>query len=403
MRTITYNLNIADGSYYDDIKDVADILLDASHPQLEKYINEYINFISVNKLEKLRSYEEYLFDMLSFGAYLKIYSSASRKSFYPAIYLSIKLYRLRQNNKALKKYVDPVRGVLSTLFLYDKNPHKASDKDFKIINKLIDWLEATGEFREEVKRYRIFADYINSIGGEARKNLLTEIKRIIWFFDEERVKILAKYTQNVNTFLEQEHSFYKWREDYIFCGRKESEYHLSMVGAELMNRAFKNSFSNSKSVTLLVPSCMRLYNDYRCKAVKKDFDLQCARCNKNCNINKLMSKGESDGFDVSIIPHSSDFTAWLKTWAAGRNKGVIGVACPLNLVTGGLELKSLDIPAQCLLTDYCGCVNHWDEKGFPTRLNIEELDKMIYSWKINHVFDKSELQGAGRIEFYSKE
>jgi len=152
---------------------------------------------------------------------------------------------------------------------------------------------------------------------------------------------------------------------------------LSMVGAELMNRAFKGAFVNSNSVTLLVPACMRINGSEKCKAQRNNFDLKCTNCNANCNISKLQKKGLREGFNVSIIPHSSDFTTWLKTWAAGKNKGVIGIACPLNLITGGLELKSLDIPAQCIPLDFCGCSNHWDKKGFPTELNMGELEKLL--------------------------
>jgi hypothetical protein len=87
--------------------------------------------------------------------------------------------------------------------------------------------------------------------------------------------------------------------------------------------------------------------------------------------------GIEKGYEVHIIPHSSDFTTWLKKFAVGKDIGIIGVACPLNLITGGLELKSLNVPAQCLLLDYCGCKSHWNKKRIPTNINPNELGRIL--------------------------
>jgi len=52
------------------------------------------------------------------------------------------------------------------------------------------------------------------------------------------------------------------------------------------------------------------------------------------------------------------------------------VACPLHLISGGLELRKLNIAAQCVFLDYCGCKNHWHQDGIMTDMNSRQLLKI---------------------------
>ena len=56
-----------------------------------------------------------------------------------------------------------------------------------------------------------------------------------------------------------------------------------------------------------------------------------------------------------------------------KNTGYIEVACVLNLLEGGYAMKNLELPAQCVFLDYCGCINHWHPLGTPTNLNRKHL------------------------------
>jgi uncharacterized protein len=55
----------------------------------------------------------------------------------------------------------------------------------------------------------------------------------------------------------------------------------------------------------------------------------------------------------------------------------VGVTCILNLLTGGYEMKRLNIASQCVFLDYCGCKKHWDNDERPTTLNLQELIDVI--------------------------
>jgi hypothetical protein len=60
-----------------------------------------------------------------------------------------------------------------------------------------------------------------------------------------------------------------------------------------------------------------------------------------------------------------------------KDTGVVGVACVLNLISGGWLLDGMGISAQCVLLDYCGCKNHWSRENIPTEINIKQLKKVL--------------------------
>lgn len=378
MKTITYNLSGQGSDYYADVRQLTNQTELYFLENLVNYYSVYRFYLAKEKVEDIRTREEYIYDFLSAGTYLNLYLSFSKQSPRPLLSFQRNLYFLRRKQKALKPYIDPIRGIISSGLLYRNKKQKQSDtvclKDFY---RLILWLDATGEFREETKRLKIIHAFLSTQLPEIRTKMLDALTKFARWFEDESFFYLGRYTKNVNNFISEKHSEYKWKENYIFTGRKRTEYHLSMVGSELMNRAFEAGFQKTKNRALLVPACMRIKQDGTCKAIEKNFDMKCTGCSKDCRVFRLTQLAKEKNCTVHIIPHSSDFTKWLQTWAVDTETGVIGVACPLNLITGGLELKNLNIPAQCMLLDYCGCRNHWDKEGIPTDLNQNELMRIL--------------------------
>ncbi|MFH0736002.1 MAG: DUF116 domain-containing protein [bacterium] len=382
MNFITYILNLDNSTqneYYLRIKEFTDELVLSTDKEYKSLLNRYISFLKNSRLENIRSWEEYYYDLLMIGVVWNLYLNHSINLSYINYKIFSGLIKLRNINEAVKKYADLLRGVLATLFLTKSKcePEILNIPVKKKINKLIRWMYSTNEFREEVKRVKLFAEFIDSISEKESSLFLLKIINNSNLFSQKAKNKLGIYTKNVEKFIKNDLKSYKWKEDFIFCGRSEIEYHLSMLGAELMNRAFKTDFNNTTQRAVLLPACMRLKQDGSCKALKKDLNLICTGCADECNINKYRKAGKVLNYKTFVIPHSSNFSNWLKKWAVGQNIGVVGVACPLNLITGGLELKALDIPAQCLLLDYCGCKNHWSKTGIPTNINEEQLKLVL--------------------------
>ncbi len=375
---ITYSLNPSDKNsdrYFEDISAFTDEILLSLEEQLLPVVTDYMNFLSQFGLEELRTREEYLFELLSFGMFWKIYGNAAcaiRRA--PFLTLS-KMADVRKRKPAVKPFVDIARGILFTFFLFPKNAEYNNSPDLKDVDRLCLFLESTGEFREQsfrFLRWRAFLDTVpNSYWEKGRDSVF---KAVDSFIEKSRASI-GKYTANVECFLETSGKKYHWREDRFQCGRTREEYHLNMVGAEIMNRAFRKGYLGTEKRVLLLPGCMRR-NIKDCKGLKVREGLQCMDCDNGCGINALRKKGLKENFDVFIIPHSSDLSLWAPKPGMPK-RGVVAVACVPSLVEGGWELKRYDVCAQCVLLDFSGCEKHWHKNGIPTRLNIKELNRIL--------------------------
>jgi len=388
LKAITYTLrndkNNSDVFYSELGFFTSEVIKEAERSCLN-YVVSFREYLRTNKTEKIRTDEEYLFEFLTIGVLWLKYSNAAGDLKYPSYRLLAYLYNLRQKNKAVKKYVDFVRGILSTAFLYRKNKGETpAAPSFKNYIKLLNWMQASGEFKEEVKRLELWKMYFKNAGEEKTKLFIIEAKRFARWFEYEAEEALGDYTRYLDVYLNTGLKKHRWKEDIIFCARTEVEYHLNMVGSEIMNRAFKQNFNDTKEKAVLIPACMRLLPDRErnlpgdyCKAERKGLDYTCTNCSAGCRVYQLNKLGEKENFKVYIVPHSSDFSGWLHEHGVNSNIGTVGVACINNLISGGLELKSLDIPAQCVFLDYCGCKNHWHKAGFPTDINFKRLNSVL--------------------------
>ena len=390
MKTITYSLkNEGNNSeqYYRDIATFTDLLLIQAEEQIEPIAEAFQFYLIKTNGEELRNKSEYIFELLTLGTLIRTYENhAVSLPFLPQRILVL-LAAFRQKNTWLKSIIDPIRGALISLFLTRNSETIFSKSKFGVenIEKLLEWLAASGDFKQEIKRLNVLKQYLSSLPvGKALEYIFAAMDFAKWF-ERESKKYLGMYTKNVDKFIEYEHYKYKWREDIIFCGRQQVEYHLNMVGAEIMNRAWRDEFLSTKKKAVLVPACMRAKSGLQCKWEFNGIDYSCKGCTEGCKVNKLTKLGEKEGFGVFMIPHSTDFTKWLSKRSGIKGVGIIGVTCALNLMTGGWEAKSLGIPINCVLLDYCGCKNHWDEKGIPTGVNINELRRVLgLNGKINN-------------------
>jgi hypothetical protein len=393
MQTITYSLRDKDCNseqYYKIVTDFTDSVLEEATENLESIAEKFQIYLIQSRGEILRSKAEYIFELLTFGTLIRYYERNTVNLPFLTQRILVGLASLRQKYTWLKQFVDPARGVLITLFLIRKSETIFSKSKFGVekIEKLLEWLAASGDFKQEVKRLNVWKEYFKSLPTEkAFEYIFASIDFAKWF-EIESEKALGRYTEKVNKFLEYKHYNYKWREDVIFCGRKRVEYHLNMVGAVIMNRAWRDEFLSTKKKAVLVPACMRAKNNFHCKWIFNGIDYSCRGCTEGCKVNQLTKQGEREGFSVFLIPHSTDFTKWLSKRAGNKEVGIVGVTCALNLMTGGWEAKGLGIPINCVLLDYCGCKNHWDEKGFPTAINNNELMRILHKEKAHRLTEE---------------
>lgn len=245
--------------------------------------------------------------------------------------------------------------------------------------KLLLWLEATGEFSQEAARLRLMADCLaKAPPGAFRAAAEAAVAAAAWLNDAG-ARMLGGYTRRVEDFRSRLGERSVRREDAVLRNRSRVEYHLNLLGAELMNRVYRSVFSAAAKHAVLLPVCLRAHTGKACAAMARGREHDCLRCDKNCRVASVTEMGAADGFEVILISHESDaFSHALIQRLLQENAAVVGVACALNLVSGGLRAKAAGLAAQCVILDYCGCAGHWDDAGgFPTDLNLNRLQTIL--------------------------
>ncbi|MGB9936644.1 MAG: DUF116 domain-containing protein [Methanobacterium sp.] len=377
MNTATYSLKLDcnnSNQYYEDVRIFTDKVLREFESFEINVISDFIDYLKEEGNDKIRTPEEYVFEFLMLGVFWKIYSPRALTLDKNPSKILENLVEERNKNQQAKETIDLVRGLLMKPFLLSES-YNTPDLTIENFEKLLIYLKSTGDFNQELRRLKTWKRFFETKdNGTTLKYLKNALSFVYWFKNNAKM-VLGKYTVNIDKFLAFKYRKHHWREDVIFCGRKEVEYHLNMVGAEIMNRAFQSEFKERPRKALLLPGCMRISGKI-CKAEETDLGLKCRNCMKNCNVNYLTDMGSKHGFEVYIISHES--SAFSKSTKEDRNElGIIGVACVSNLIAGGWKSDSLGIPAQCVLLDSASCKNHWHETGIPTNININHLMRLF--------------------------
>jgi len=377
METITYSLKDNNSKeFYNQLSVFSNKIISEAKYYFSADIEKYKNFLNKNSNVEILSDEEYLLEFIISGVFLGNYSvyAVNSKSFSTS--LIYKLYAARIKYPNYKSVIDTISGYLAGILLYSKKSKSFQYTPY-VFTKLIKWLMATGQFTEEIKRLKFWNQFYHSIQETEARVFINKSISFARYFTEQGKIYLGEFTKNVNSFLEHKHTKYKYRESYTFNGRSEAEYHLNMFSAEILNRKFRLGFTKTSNKIVLLPTCMCNPLNGECKATAKGFQLKCNSCNKNCEVNRIQNSLRKKGIETCLVQHSSNFSDTLKHWQNQDKIGLVGVGCVLNIIRGGYEMQNLHIPSQCVLLDYCGCKNHWHDKGFPTSLNRKQLEKII--------------------------
>jgi hypothetical protein len=381
MLPITYQLNLngpATATYYPAIEEFTDRVLVKAEESITPIAQAYRRYLIEYELENPRTPEEYIFELLNFGVLWRMYSRTALSVRRAPFRTLAVLAEWRKKHQRVKPAIDILRGVLMTYFLVPGTPERMdrAPENLDEVGRLVLWLDATGDFREDALR---FIRWLGYWGTQTRRQFSETMETILalsdWFEEASRIS-LGSFTPNVDAFLSEKAEQYRWREDRFASLRSRSEYHLNMVGAEIMNRAFRTEFLAAERKTVLLPGCMRIRSAQECEGIKTSDGVCCSGCEAKCHVNQVRQLGLKQNFDVCVMPHSSDLSRWAAK-PGDPSSGVVGVACLSVLVQGGWELKRHNVPAQCVLLNECGCKKHWDSKGFPTQLDVRELKRLI--------------------------
>jgi uncharacterized protein len=374
---ITYKLNYGGTSaadYYTAIRVFTDAVLARAEDTLAPTARKFRSFVVDHRLEDPRSTDEYIYELLNLGILWQAYGTTAASVNVAPFHFMTRLGEWRKTHQRVKPVIDFFRGILFSIFLLPSRIRRVPDDAIGLreIGRLVTWLEATGDFREDAFRYVRWLGYLGIERHESVTALMRTVLAFAEWFASESTARMGAFTPHVDAFLAERSSSYRWREDQFSCLRSRTEYHLNMVGAEIMNRAYRDAFTVCGKKTVLAPGCMRARSAKECEGIVSEDGIRCTGCEAKCHVNQLREMGRLHGADVVVIPHSTDLAHWAAKPGAPPH-GVVGVACLSVLVEGGWELRRNNVPAQCILLNECGCSKHWDEKGFPTDLDIRQL------------------------------
>lgn len=381
IRDLVYDLRLTGGcsdGFYDDVARFSDRLLAEIESHAEEAIRGYSEYVQSDLKEAPRSQGEYAIELLTLGMALKLYAGAARSTRRWVVRGARELFLLRSRWEPMKPLADFLRGWMTRLFFLP-NIGRTVLGQYSIdrLPYLIEWLQATGEFEQECMRLTNWLSFLRPLPpAEAAQSIEASAHLFAWF--EQKADIaLGAYTRGVSGFLRGEYATRGCREDQIFCARKPVEYHLNIVAAEVMNRGLRAEFEQKRQRVVLVPACMRGPYETFCRAHISGVDIQCAACSPGCRVNRITRRLRDLGAKVYLVPHSSGFSRRLERWQREPDTAVTAVACILNILPGGYEMRARGIASQCVPLDYPGCQKHWRKEGIVTGLNEDRLVKIV--------------------------
>lgn len=332
MEPITYTTvpgNLSAESYYLRVEALADEVVAVGFKSLKPIIDVYAS------QTRHTSFDQICLELLLLGVYARRGSAGKHPSMAQLDYV------LALFENAGDYDFQSLRLRKWQLFLL-KQPPKVRDFFWELIGKLVDWFEKRG------------------------------------------TEVLGSYTQQVEHYLSVNKLKDSDKDDAFFCASPVVEYHLNMVGAEILNKVFYAGFQTTKQRLVVLPGCLR--SNSLCQATEWILGNRCQHCTQGCQISEITNLGAKWGFQVSFVIHQSTLRTQiegLKRLTQGTDYGILGVACVLSLLEGGFLLESHHVSAQCVPLNFCGCSNHWHEEGITTAVSVKRLLEKVgcgYLW-----------------------
>ena len=377
--------NGSSGVCFERVAGFSRSFLDEAVAQAGELLERYGAVVQTGLREPPRSPGEYAVELLNLGLFSARYSATAEAAPSWAIGAARGLYRLRRLASWIKPVADGLRARLVRTFLLPRpagTQEKQPDSTRKLA-RLIAWLRATGEFEEESARLVNWLGFLATQPESTRSGCMETAALLGAWFEREAEAALGGYTRGVAPFLAGEYTRRGCREDQLFCGKEAVHYHLALVTSSLMNQGLREAFERTGERVVLAPGCLRGAFAERCQAHVSGVDIDCAGCSAAGTMNRLTLDLREQGVKVYIVPHSSGFSRWLERWQRTPNVGVTAVACLLNILPGGYEMRARGIPSQCVPLDYPGCARHWAQPAMATSVDLRQLIQTVATSSIS--------------------
>ena len=370
----TYTLRpiaTAPGAYQKAVAALADEVLAQGEP-LRALLEAYGRFVEATGREQRRSHEEYVLEALMVGVLWRARGhEATVEVPKRGDWVELLASERRAGCGRRRDGSSAALLVLDAPFTPGRSDPTVAD-----FTRLAEWLLASGEYDDELGRLAgwqaFFAAHPKWAGVLLRAQVALAIQ-----FEAASERALGLFTARVDRFLRHTLALRAPREDTVQCSRRRVEYHFNMVGAEILNRAWREDFLACERHVVVLPGCARSRRDAECTARRSNTELRCTGCNEDCTVSDATAVADRAGAEALVVLHGSDFGRFLRSPAlAGGNVGIVGVACVPGLVGAGWRARAQGLPAQCVLLESSGCA-HWRTAAVPTSLDLGELARIL--------------------------
>lgn len=374
MNHTTYSLRpegIARTAYARAVARLADDVL-GNGERLRQVVADYGAFIASSGREARRTHEEYLLEALLLGVLWRARGAEALAIAHGHADVLGLLAGERRSGCGRRR--DGSNAVLLSWDVPRQRHETAPSLDD--VNQLFEWLLATGEYDDELSRLLGWQAFLAMNLGEA-PIVLRKLVDFAASFEQASNTLLGVFTAQVDDFLRRVLPQRGAAEDTVQCSRGRLEYHFNMLGAEVLNRAWRKAFLACDRHVVVLPGCARRRTGTDCLAFRSETELRCRGCSAGCSVAAATQVANRNGAEALAVVHGSDFSRFLASPAlAGGDVGIVGVACVPGLVGAGWRARAHGLPAQCVLLDSSGC-EHWRTRPEATTLDLRELERIL--------------------------
>lgn len=275
-------------------------------------------------------------------------------------------------------YTEQVCLDLLLLGIYARKGLKADEKPtLEHLDCILDQLQQSRDHTYQTQKLRLWQRFILEQTPSNRTLVWQLVDYATNWFAAHSSEVLGVFTAQVNGFLANFDA--SNRSDALFCTSSVLEYHINMVGAEILNRLWQKSFAATEQRLLVLPGCLRAAPS-SCTAEKWILGFRCNYCSNGCQIRELSQLGADYCFHVAFAKHQSSLVSHvqgLSSLGQHGSLGILGVACVLSLLEGGYMLEAHMVLGQCVPLDFCGCKNHWHEDGLFARVSVKRVVEIM--------------------------
>lgn len=341
----------------------------------------------------VRSPEEAAFEMLVLGVLLREHGEQALHLAPPAAWLLARLVQAQDRLPlpVVEKPVKAARGLLYGLAAcageaaadaLGDPAERASEWAFglppaQVVERLVGWLAAGGA-TAQAERLDDWRAYLARLDEQAAEAVLARCLLLADEFAETSQAVLGPYTEGQDEYsacLGQP----GWRYDAALITRTRVEYHLGMLGTEILTRAYRARYQAMPRKIVVVPDCLCAISErvehapgLACQAERTSLGGRCRGCTPTCRVHQITRLGQQRGFEVYILP--DDYRGvGLGACSSLQGVGVVGVSCALTNWDAGWQVAGAGVPCQGVLLDYAGCKNHWNSAGRTTDVNLPHL------------------------------